>query len=72
MARIIETECSDQVFCVRDKDREVWRCIVGGKVYGDWTQKGPAVAGMQVEQRRLERRTGQARAGYRFDNVDAP
>ena len=66
------TECSDQAFCVRDGDREMWRCIVGGKVYGDWTQKGPAVAGMQVEQRRLERRTGQARVAYRFDNVDAP
>ena len=69
----VTIECADQVFCVRDSGVEVWRCMVGGKVFGDWSQRGPAEAGMAVEQSRLESRLGRnaERVPYHFDNVDA-
>lgn len=38
----------DQVFYLRDG----WHCIVDGRVFGTWDNRGAAIAGMQTEQRR--------------------
>lgn len=35
---------------------EGWYCIVDGREYGPWLNKGLALAGMATEQRRAEKR----------------
>ena len=34
----------------------LWRCMVGGQVYGEWPDKGTAQAGYATELRRWEAR----------------
>lgn len=41
-----------QVYRLRDG----WYCMVDGREFGPWADKGPALAGMATEQRRAERR----------------
>lgn len=41
----------DSVF----RDRDGWWCIVNGRRFGAWACKEHAVAGFEVEQRRLKR-----------------
>jgi len=56
----------DQVFCLRGPGQtEVWRAVVNGRIVGaEWTNRGAALAGMQVEQRRdAARRAVQSIAG---------
>lgn len=44
----------DQVFCLRQGDEAVWLAMVNGHVlHAEWPNKGAALAGMQVEQRRI-------------------
>lgn len=50
----------DQVFCVRENGVEVWKCVVAGEVYGDWTSKGPALAGLATEQARAAKRAAKS------------
>jgi hypothetical protein len=49
---------TDRVF--RDKESGMWRCIVNGKVYGDWSDRAIAKAGMRVEQQRATARDAMA------------
>lgn len=44
----------DQVF----QDRDGWKCIVNGKIFGIWARREYALAGMKTEQRRAERSIG--------------
>lgn len=43
-------------FVVREDGEPVWRCMVGGRVFGDWSQKGPAMAGYKTEKLRRDAR----------------
>jgi len=52
-------EIPDQVFNLHGS----WQAIVGGHIVGaDWPDKGSALAGMQVEQRRQAARAAKASA----------
>ncbi len=46
----------DQTFALHDGHY----CTVAGRIFGPWPDHGLAVAGMQVEQRRLKKRQEQA------------
>ena len=50
----------DQVFCIRENGVEVWRIMVDGQIIGDWMQRGPAEAGLRIEQARLIKRKEKA------------
>lgn len=43
----------DEVYRAKDGS---WECLVDGKVYGSWNDKGAATAGMKTEQKRAEAR----------------
>lgn len=55
---------NDHVF----KAKDGWLCIVNGKVYGVWSCKEYAEAGMQVEQRRAASR--QSKQPNSQDEID--
>ncbi|MDD2775493.1 MAG: hypothetical protein PHU06_06030 [Gallionella sp.] len=46
----------DRVFRIRENGVEVWKIRVDDRILGDWSQRGPAEAGLQVEQRRAAAR----------------
>jgi hypothetical protein len=54
----------DDVFVIRGagSGEATWRVLLGGKIVSaEWDNRGAAVAGLQVEQRREERRHGNYR-----------
>lgn len=56
----MRTNREDCVFAVEENYSAVWRCLVNGRVFGDWRSRGEALAGLEVERRRAAARSEQA------------